>query len=209
MIEYDTQGPKKEETATSSGWRKYLVSGNELVIVMVLNLIALGLGLWLNDLGAVLAFVGAIGGSTACFIMPGLIYIGVNGAEFLQLIRDHLELPDDINSSRENQVVKDEHSYLAGNRHELIMNICTIGKPWWYYVFGFPIWCRIASFGLKNMSCKMDKHEISDVEKYPSNQASADMSLLDIPPTYPCRRRFSTAIFLILFGIAVLVMPMV
>jgi hypothetical protein len=189
------------------------VSGNELVIVMVLNLIALGLGVWLNDLGVVLVFVGAIGASTACFIMPGLIYIGVNGGEFLKLTTGIFSSLDDV----------DECSKIS----------CTHSYSLWYYVFGFPLWCRLASMGEKNMYItneiapvvgqSLSKEEVDptillDIEErcgdpvteYFFHQDETTFScsyfLYDYSSSQvvkPTPGRFMTAIFFVLLGITV------
>jgi len=199
-------GPKQLPDASESSWTsKYLVGGKDLIIVMVLNKIALALGLYFTDLGVVLTFVGAIGGSIACFIMPGLIYLGVYGGDFLDLIKSNLGVPEHVSTDDRPQLTKSEKSYLTGTLLETGASTChSRGKPWWFYVFGFSLWCRLASLGVKNISsCTL---EIVDEEK----DLSSDSLEIFFPNNNirPSWFRFLTAIFLIVFGSIVMITPM-
>lgn len=197
--------------SSESKWcSKYFVGGKDLVAVMVLNKIALALGVYLTNLGVVLAFVGAIGGSIACFIMPGLVYLGVYGADFLELMQKYLGFPELVETSDQPQLVKTEKSCLAGNLVDPLCTACVPCKPWWFYVFGFPLWCRVASLGVKNISSKIGNPpcitEMIDEEKYKPNVTVQVLSSDDT--VHPSWCRFLSAIFLIVFGSIVMVMPM-
>jgi hypothetical protein len=199
-------GSKQVSDSSESTWCcKYLVRGKDLAIVIVLNKIALALGVYFTDLGLVLAFVGAIGGSIACFVMPGLVYLGVYGGDFLELMQEYLGRPELVD-----KMTKTEKSCLADN---LASPVCTPSstacKPWWFYVFGFPLWCRLASLGVKNISSKIENSsctaELLDDEK----DLSSDSIQVFIPmdTVHPSWFRFLTAIFLIVFGSIVMIMP--
>jgi amino acid permease len=114
------------------------LNGRELLIVLTLDVFALLLGLWLHDLSDACALVGALGGSIVCFIIPGMIYIGVNGDSFIQwtLI-----------------LTGDEREYGYYDMAEVLHSKAS--KPWWFYVLGFPLWCYIAHVGKTGVDNKL------------------------------------------------------
>ena len=103
-------------------WRgKHFIDRSEMMIVMVLNTATLALALIMTDLGVVLTYTGALGGSIACFIMPGAVYLGVYGKEFISHTRSLLSLGNSIHED---------------NDHTQWMDICTVSKPWWFCILG-------------------------------------------------------------------------
>lgn len=100
-----------------------------------------------DDLGPVLSITGSLGASCVAYIAPGLAYIGINGADFLQwssgssLSHDYssettpgqIELPVVGDSSATINVPNSTQS--SGK------------KPWWYYLTLMPIWCAVARQG--------------------------------------------------------------
>lgn len=132
-------GHSQEGTPTTSSCLQIFLSGRDMLIVLVLDSIALGLGILFKDLGDTCALVGAIGGSLASFIIPGFVYLGVNGDDFIHMT-NHLLLgtghpiaPADIQSNP---------------LQESRVQLTDTPKPWWYYLLGFPVWCYVADWGV-------------------------------------------------------------
>jgi hypothetical protein len=119
------------------------LSGPELFIVMILDVIALVAGLLLHDLSDACALVGALGGSLICFIIPGMVYLGVNGEDLI---------------SWTNTMIGDEREAVT-NRFETKTEtlLSDSPKPLWFYLLGFPLWCRIAKVGSKGVERKMNE----------------------------------------------------
>lgn len=168
----------------------------------VLNVISLVLGIYLIDLGLVLAFVGAIGGSIACFIMPGLVYLGVNGDEFLRFTNNLFS----------------RQSRLGALATSSSKNCC---KSLWYYFFGFPLWCKVASLGSERMDglSKIDyNHASSIVDKSSLHEEEPVTSFYCVESQYelsssevvePSSNRFVIAILLVSFGVVNMIVSLV
>jgi len=131
----ESQDGDSKPTSFSSVMGLFL-SGHELMIVLILDAIALIAGLLLHDLGDACALVGALGGSLICFILPGMVYLGVNGEELI---------------SWTNTMIGDEREEMT-NSEPLLSNS---SKPLWFYMLGFPIWCRIATIGNRGVEKKI------------------------------------------------------
>jgi len=143
--------------------------------------------LLVSDIGPVLSITGALGGSCLAYIGPGCVYLGLNGKAFLKMAYKLLGDDYDMRSRGECEVMT--------NTDHITNSRC---KPIWWYLGGFPIWCKIALIGSGNMSDKLGHYEqylntklnsasvndISDVEKF----------------TAPTPEDFKMAIFFIVFG---------
>ena len=185
---------KLQESLDQPSLRQYFIDGREIIIVMALNTAVLALAMVLGDLGTVLTYTGAIGGSIACFIMPGAVYIGVNGAEFLNFIRKRLSLGD-----REGDDMSLQDFLSRGS------------KPWWFRILGFPIWWRLASIGFENIQSKMATYP--HVDNILLNRLSLieDKSVSDTPKTLaqPTDGRFVTSMLLVTFGVVNMIASLV
>mmetsp|Transcript_117 Transcript_117/g.163 ORF Transcript_117/g.163 Transcript_117/m.163 type:complete len:421 (+) Transcript_117:288-1550(+) len=150
-----------------------------------------------DDLGPVLSITGSLGGGCIAYMAPGLCYLAVNGEEFLVFANQLLNKKKEGNSSG----ITEADLPLDGNAGQVISNNPTVEiedgcKPLWWYIFGFPLWCSIASFGRSNMSDRISR-EGSD------NITPQDMSEEDI--MVPNGREFSIAIFFVIFGVVAVI----
>ena len=150
------------------------LTGREFFIVIFLDICALVLGLVLHDLGDACAFVGALGGSIVCFILPGMVYLGVNGDDFIPLT---------------NSAIGDDREYVSFNaENNLAKNeplLSEASKPWWYYVFGFPLWCYIAEVGKTGVEKKLSKSPgrqfIGSFDSYDEDRSFSGAQLVSAP----------------------------
>lgn len=144
--------------------------------------------LLVSDIGPVLSITGALGGSCLAYIGPGCVYLGLNGEAFLtmayKLLGDNYDL-----WARECEGVMINTDHIINSR-------C---KPIWWYIGGFPIWCRIALIGSGNMNGKLGHYEQYRNTKL-SSPTSDDISDVE-EITAPTPGDFRMAIFFIVFGI--------
>ena len=130
----------------------------------------------LSDIGPVLSITGSIGGSCLCYIAPGLVYLGVNGDEFLswteqalnsyygrkkngkatnqKITENDLPIQGSANTIlSSNQSVSNMELPLDGDASNILVTLPknTRLKPFWWYIGLFPIWCAIARTGKSNM----------------------------------------------------------
>ena len=155
-----------------------------------------------NDIGPVLSFTGAIGASCISYIGPGLVFLGVNGEEFMNSIGEYLnrwrrergcltteaysegDLPVDGNASLRQKV----------DINCTYENITSGRKPCWYYLGLFPLWVWIANRGASNIQLKIDA-AISSV--------ACDDNIDELPRPSPAD--FCVCIFFVLFGVVAMV----
>jgi sodium-coupled neutral amino acid transporter 11 len=57
-------------------------------LTVLLYLLAVVPAAAFEDLGPVLAITGAVGGSCLAYIGPGVVYLGVHGGRFLELVQE-------------------------------------------------------------------------------------------------------------------------
>lgn len=158
-----------------------------------------------SDIGPVLSLTGAIGGGCIAYIGPGLVYLGVNGEDFLNSVLGRVErwrgskdsagggvtvedLPMDGDASLEIDATT--------SINEAYENIVSGSKPLWYYLGLFPIWCAIANKGATHLKKKTDAaYAVTGVS---AESAPGDRSLLLPPPT---KRDYSVSLFFVCFGV--------
>lgn len=103
-----------------------------------------------RDLGKVLSLTGTIGGSSLSYIGPGMVYLGIHGKKFNALVSNwwvaklagHDEQSDLDTEGEEDatdEAVNIFSKYVDFAKRMLAYLI--------YYIFLFPIWCRIAKIG--------------------------------------------------------------
>lgn len=123
-------------------------------LTLVIYIATLIPALFLNDLGPVLSLTGSLGASCVAYMGPGLVYFGINGDAFLAYTRELLA-PHGSSTSTDPQgeielpVVGDPTATMeqaTGNDHA---STSRTGKPWWWWVYGFPLWTAIASRGAR------------------------------------------------------------
>ena len=160
-----------------------------------------------SDIGPVLSLTGAIGGSCISYIGPGLVYLGVNGEDFLNSVLGRINTwrgsKGHKNSSGHGGVTEEDlpvdgdasleiDASTSINAYE---SIVSGAKPLWYYLGLFPIWCAIANKGAMHMKKKIAA--ASAVTGVSAESAPGDRSLLLPPPT---KRDYSITLFFIVFG---------
>ena len=121
-----------------------------------------------EDLGPVLAITGAIGGSSLSYLMPGMVYLGIHGGRFLELVQNSwlgsLLEAEDGTVSPPTHAVETTPLVAGGNKtndvekqqdgdelpsDSFVMHL--IKKLVWY-VTGLPIWCSIAQTGKRHLT---------------------------------------------------------
>jgi sodium-coupled neutral amino acid transporter 11 len=162
-----------------------------------------------SDIGPVLSVTGAIGGGCISYIGPGLVYLGVNGEDFLNSVLGRLERwrgTKDVNNNSGGGGVTEEDLPVDGdasleidattssiNAYE---SIVSGSKPLWYYLGLFPIWCAIANKGATHLKKKTDAaYAVTGVL---AESAPVDRSLLLPPPT---KKDYGISLFFVCFGV--------
>lgn len=179
------------------GWKCF---GRRQVWTLVIYLLCLIPALVFDDVGPVLSIVGSLGASCVAYVAPGLVFLGVHGDEFLEMITSSVgsrqqkpnnggELPLEGDATAEMQSGLVSSSYKE------------MSKPWWWYPLLMPIWCSIASFGSTTMRAKMAESGV-DFDA-PSQEGSKEVDVEDEPLAN--RRDFCVAIFFIVFGVVAVV----
>mmetsp|Transcript_9911 Transcript_9911/g.14929 ORF Transcript_9911/g.14929 Transcript_9911/m.14929 type:complete len:546 (+) Transcript_9911:206-1843(+) len=154
-------------------------------------LMALLPALIVDDLGPVLSITGSFGGGCIAYMAPGLCYLGVNGDAFLSFARG---LVGNRGSSREGGTLTQADLPVAGSSNTIMTtDESNERKPVWWYLFGFPMWTKIAQIGSANMAVTLGSAAIKEAAAY------------DEDCMVPTRREFFIAIFFICFGVLSLV----
>jgi len=162
-----------------------------------------------NDIGPVLSLTGAIGGSCISYIGPGLVYLGVNGEDWVRMVgswldrwrraRGHAttrgsddtpELPAEGDAS-----LKMAHGDGGAVSYETIISG---SKPVWYYLGLFPIWTYVAHRGATHMRTKID------VANAVSGGSAADVNESNVLQG-ATKFDFAVAFFFIIFGVVSMV----
>ena len=220
----DYTGDQEGDDAEKNGnfLAAHLLSGKGMRVVWAVNIMVLLPGLILDDLGIVLATVGALGGNLVCFVAPGLIYLGVHGNDFIMYTNALLgcrvpavtntgDMVLAIESNKNNKLIRD------GDLPGLITEATSHEyKPFWWYLFGFPVWRYVARYGASHMTEKLTEYENSSQSPIAkcldmlNSTASLELYEEDevsIVPASP--NDFFIAIFLIVFGCTNLVAGLV
>ena len=124
---------------------------------------------------------------------PGLCYLAVNGGEFLAFANDLLNKKRQQNGN----TVTEADLPVDGNASQVISrnveeDIFSAFKPFWWYIAGFPIWCRIASVGRTNMIDRISKE--GEPSASPQDVNEDDILLTN-------GKEFCIAIFFVIFGV--------
>lgn len=136
-------------------------TNRRVLVTIAIYICTLIPALILDDLGPVLSLTGSLGASCLSYIATGLVYLGINGEDFLNYLAEYMrnkgyggdvtgaskgagevELPvvGDASARMPNNAAPADHSSLQGS------------KPWWWWIGGFPIWVAIASTGARGTS---------------------------------------------------------
>mmetsp|Transcript_26790 Transcript_26790/g.53513 ORF Transcript_26790/g.53513 Transcript_26790/m.53513 type:complete len:686 (+) Transcript_26790:157-2214(+) len=184
--------------------------------------------LLVSDIGPVLSLTGAIGGSCISYIGPGLLYLGINGEEFLSKISGAIEswrrnkgyatsssgANVNNNGSDRGSVTADDLPVEGDADAQLppqndvsptarsYESIHTGPKPCWYYLGLFPFWCAIARKGAIHTNKKID----AAVAAFGRGGVATtpDDGAVDVLPT-PSKWDFTVSIIFVLFGVVSLI----
>ena len=159
-----------------------------------------------NDIGPVLSFTGAIGGSCISYIGPGLVFLGVNGEDFLNLMGGFLDrwrrergyVSTGASANVDDDLPIDGDASLRIEQHDdkfTYASITSGRKPLGYYLGLYPLWTDIANMGAINMQLKIDAAN--------STVAGEDDNIDELPG--PTTIDFSVCIFFILFGFVAMI----
>jgi Transmembrane amino acid transporter protein len=110
-----------------------------------------------HDLGPVLSLTGSLGASAVAYIGPGMVYLGINGRDFVDWVQGktssmdettgtatssgEVELPVAGDGTARMQMDDDLDS--AGSSHWYRK------KPWWWWPLAMPVWVAIANRGAR------------------------------------------------------------
>jgi sodium-coupled neutral amino acid transporter 11 len=151
--------------------------------------------LFLDDLGPVLSLTGAIGGCSLAYIGPGLMYIGVNGDDFLAFIANYLDdrkrgaTPSGVG---ELPIEGDANANMQTSEFVIPAG----AKPWWWYPALMPCWVRVATVGsLGTKEC------LARLEAEHGPPSGEDVQSETIGP---CKRDYFISIFFVSFGFVAL-----
>jgi hypothetical protein len=157
-----------------------------------------------DDIGPVLSLTGAIGGSCISYIGPGLVYLGVNGEEFLQMVGgwlDRWRRARGYTTSVTNMEIPAEGNASLKIIHDdglVTYETITDGrKPILYYLGLFPLWTFIAHRGATHMQVKVDA-----ATAVSRGETSVDES--NVLPS-ATKYDFAVSFFFILFGLVSMV----
>ena len=111
-------------------------------ITVILFSSSLYCALKFNDVGLVLAWTGAVAASTLSYIVPGMLYLGVNGTEFL----DSVEFRWGFDSLSDGSA--------------------SVFQTLLWYLLLMPIWCGIASTGSRSVAAHEAKKALMSPTEY-------------------------------------------
>lgn len=125
-----------------------LRNDRRVILTWVLFIASLVPALMNINTGLILSATGAIGGSSLAYIGPGITFIAVYNAEFMELIQRRWQ------SSR----------YLwrypsVANRRQDEQTMLDLGVITWYLLL-MPLWSSIAQYGQNKMSEYIEKEEL-------------------------------------------------
>lgn len=161
---------------------------------LAIYLMVLMPALIVDDLGPVLSITGSIAGGGIAYCGPGLVYLGVNGEAFLCFCHNMLM----NRGGRTAPTVVDSDLPIAGDANvkadsddeNIIETLDATSKPLWWYIFGYPIWSKIAKVGMKNMDARVN------------NEMNNSFSVAyDENTMLPKKKDYFISIFFIVFGV--------
>lgn len=160
-----------------------------------------------DDLGPVLSITGSLGGSCVAYIAPGLLFLGLHGDEFLQMVTGSLEkrkASDHATGDIELPVAGDANTTMQ--TEQATDSPRGMKKPWWWFPLLMPIWCAIASTGSTTLQAKLDQtgvdfspptNAVAEEAKAPGEGEDDDLEAH--------KKDFCVAIFFVVFGVVAVV----
>jgi hypothetical protein len=166
-----------------------------------------------DDLGPVLSLTGSIGASCLAYTAPGLVYLGINGVEFLQYVDELLQRKGfpaysatAAGSEMELPVVGNANAHMINDEDDKEARASSSSKrPWWWWVGGFPLWVYIAQNGADGVQDFLEnaEHPPSESQRaMNTHRPHHESHSIEIGPNV---RDFWVSIMLISFGFLALV----
>eukprot|EP00978_Attheya_sp_CCMP212_P036744 scaffold168886_cov50-Attheya_sp.AAC.2 len=143
---------------------------------------------------------GSLGGSCIAYFGPGMVYMGVNGESFLlfasELLtkwqrkvrndsaeedKNAIELPvagdsNQVISSNVNLPADFSDVPIEGSKRTMVSALPEGGRPLWWYLGLFPLWCSIASHGRQNMRENLSSNDGYQAHVSPSSNEESEMT---------------------------------
>jgi sodium-coupled neutral amino acid transporter 11 len=173
-----------------------------IIVTLCLYICTLIPALIVDDLGPVLALTGNLGASCLSFIATGLVYLGINGDEFLSDLANRLRQKGygsgNATGSVKNgagevelPVVGDASARLPSNSATAPTDLSPLqgSKPWWWWIGGYPLWVAIASSGAHGTRTFLS--DLHGGQPPPPDEAGS---------IGPRQRDYNISIFFIVFG---------
>jgi len=208
-----TTGPNSEVVELP---KLFGVLGRREQVTIGLYLASLVPAVIVNDLGPVLSITGSLGASIVAYVACGMIYLGINGEDFLQYCKEMLQnhgykadktpKPSEVElpvvgdatatmSTQEgsNGTASSKDGVVTDTLPQLPSGI----KPWWWYVALFPIWTKIATrgaIGTRNFLSQMEGGE--PTHEVDLNEDDENTNVV----VGPSKKGYYIAMFLIAFG---------
>jgi Transmembrane amino acid transporter protein len=166
------------------------------LLTIVLYIGSLVPALMFHDLGLVLSLTGSLGASAVAYIGPGMVYLGINGRDFVDWVQDRKSTSMDetagsaIGGEVELPVAGDGTAMMqmdgldsAGSSHWYRK------KPWWWWPLAMPVWVAIANRGARGTNAFL--------ADYQPPTPSSEAILLVLPD----RGNYIVACLFIAFGV--------
>jgi hypothetical protein len=139
-----------------------------VALTLVIYFSSLIPALMVDNVGSVLAITGTVAGSCLSYIGPGLIYLAVYGAEFLEKVDqvwgDDTEEDDEVEGTdmESAQLLKEQSANATQPSAELSppssMQQLVKGISW--YLFLIPVWSTIARMGKRKLKLFREKEAL-------------------------------------------------
>jgi hypothetical protein len=201
-LENTTVGPDGEQIPEA---KRLGLFGRREIVTLCLFLLALLPALLVNDLGPVLSITGSLGASCIAYIAPGLLYLGVHGADFLDWVAGSIRgapiRKRESDGEVELPVVGNAAATMnAGSQQDRYAIIAESRKPRWWYVVGMPLWVFVASVGERGTREFLTELGVDPASNGHDNDNDGPDSEADCI-VGPMRRDYYISIVFIVFGV--------
>lgn len=208
-MEHTTVGPDGQ-VVPEAKWLGCV--GRRERITLLIYILALVPALIFDDLGPVLSLTGSLGASCISYIAPGLVYLGVNGGDFLDWAASSIRGGGSYKSTAAGEielpVVGDAAATMVVAPPPVPPDRATVllqgRKPWWWWLAAMPLWVAIASCGERGTrrfladGVNQDPDGIDDDIDDDNSDDNNDVGAERVGPS---RRDYIVSIAFIVFGV--------
>jgi sodium-coupled neutral amino acid transporter 11 len=170
-----------------------------VILTIALYIMAMLPAVFFQDFGTVLALAGVIGGSCLAYIGPGVLFLGVHGGQFMKLVNESwfypkkdiesmsaIRIPTTVAVETTPLVHSQAHADQIIQRQEKEKNQQKVEsrtplgilKTILFYLTNFPIWCKIASLGKRNLTRHV--HELVSKSPHPIRIGDVQYAVVQI-----------------------------